>query len=276
MFGFVSGKVLHSHNQAWKVGDLFGSNLPFSTFQIVTAEQLQKTVIWKLTDYITESQISYGIGVLGMPGATAYGGLVDTLRPLKGETIFVSAAAGAVGGLVGQLAKALYDCKVIGSCGGSQKGKMIKEEWGFDHAIDYKTCNGKDDLVKALKEVAPNGINMYFENVGGIHFAAAMDVLAPKGRVAVCGQIDNYNDANPGPCAFHPMRMIYTSQRIEGFISSTWLTDPKAHWLSEMHKWLSEGKINVKETFTDGIENWPHAFIQLFNGDNIGKVVVRI
>ena len=146
-----------------------------------------------------------------MPGATAYGGLVDTLRPLKGETIFVSAAAGAVGGLVGQLAKALYDCKVIGSCGGAQKGKMIQEEWGFDHAIDYKTCNGKEDLVAALKKVAPNGINMYFENVGGIHFAAAMDVLAPKGRVAVCGQIDNYNDANPGPCAFHPMRMIYTS-----------------------------------------------------------------
>jgi NADPH-dependent curcumin reductase CurA len=122
-----------------------------------------------------------------MPGATAYGGLVDTLRPLKGETIFVSAAAGAVGGLVGQLAKALYDCKVIGSCGGSQKGKMIKEEWGFDHAIDYKMCKDKDDLVAALKAAAPNGINMYFENVGGIHFAAAMDCLAPKGRVAVCG-----------------------------------------------------------------------------------------
>lgn len=123
-----------------------------------------------------------------MPGATAYGGLVDTLRPLKGETIFVSAAAGAVGGLVGQLAKTLYDCKVIGSCGGAQKCKMIKEEWGFDHAIDYKTLNNnKDELVAALKAVAPSGINMYFENVGGIHFAASMDVLAAKGRVAVCG-----------------------------------------------------------------------------------------
>jgi len=167
--------------------------------------------MWKLTDYISESQISLGIGILGMPGAAAYGGLVDTLRPLKGETIFVSAAAGAVGGLVGQLAKALYDCNVIGSCGGFQKSKMIKEEWGFDHAIDYKTCNSKEDLVAALKKVAPNGINMYFENVGGIHFAAAMDVLAPKGRVAVCGQIDNYNDADPHTCAFYPMRMIYTS-----------------------------------------------------------------
>jgi NADPH-dependent curcumin reductase CurA len=167
-----------------------------------------------------------------MPGATVYGGLVETLRPLKGETIFISAAAGAVGSLVGQLAKSLYDCKVIGSCGGPEKAKLIKEEFGFDYAIDYKALNGKDDLVAALKAAAPNGINMYFENVGGIHFAAAMDVLAPRGRVAVCGQIENYNDSKPHICEFQPMRMIYTSQRIEGFISFDWLADPKAHWLS--------------------------------------------
>lgn len=123
----------------------------------------------------------------------------------------MSAAAGAVGGVVGQLAKSLYNCKVIGSCGGPQKTKLITEEWGFDHAIDYKSLKTKEDLVAALKAVAPQGINMYFENVGGIHFAAAMDVLAAKGRVAVCGQIDNYNDAEPEPCTFWPMRMIYTS-----------------------------------------------------------------
>ena len=233
------------------------------------------TLMWKLTDYINESQISYGIGVLGMPGATAYGG-IDTLRPLKGETIFVSAAAGAVGGIVEQLAKNLYDCKVIGSCGGSAKGKMITEEWGFDHAIDYKTCKDKEELVVAIKAVAPKGINMYFENVGGMHFAAAMDCLADHGRVAVCGMIDGYNDAVPAPCEFWPMKMIYTSQRIEGFIVSTWLMGKKGNWLVEMAQWLKEGKINVKETFTEGVENWPHAFISLFTGGNVGKVVVRI
>jgi NADPH-dependent curcumin reductase CurA len=101
MVGFVAGKILASNNPAWKEKDLFGGVFPFSTFLILTGEQMKTTLMWKLTDYITESQISYGIGVLGMPGATAYGGLVDTLRPLKGETIFVSAAAGAVGGMVG-------------------------------------------------------------------------------------------------------------------------------------------------------------------------------
>jgi NADPH-dependent curcumin reductase CurA len=105
MSGFVAGKVLASKNASWKENDLFGASLPFSTYLIVTPEHLAATLFWKLTDFITESQISYGIGVLGMPGATVYGGLVDTLRPKKGETIFISAAAGAVGGMVGQLAK---------------------------------------------------------------------------------------------------------------------------------------------------------------------------
>ena len=103
-------------------------------------------MIWKLTDYITEDKISYGIGVLGMPGATVYGGLCDTLRPQQGETIFVSAASGAVGGMVGQLAKALYNCKVIGSCGGAVKGKMITEEWGFEHAIYYSQVSLKETV----------------------------------------------------------------------------------------------------------------------------------
>jgi NADPH-dependent curcumin reductase CurA len=178
---------------------------------IVTPELLKQILIWKLTDYFTEDKISYGIGVLGMPGATVYGGLVETLRPLQGETIFISAAAGAVGGMVGQLAKALYNCKVIGSCGGTAKGKLITEEWGFDHAIDYKTIKDKDELVAALKAVAPEGIDMYFENVGGIHFAASMDCLKNYGRVAVCGMIDIYNDTIPEPCNFWPMKMIYSS-----------------------------------------------------------------
>jgi NADPH-dependent curcumin reductase CurA len=267
MNGFVAGKVLHSENENWKVNDLFGATLPFSTYIIVGPELLKQILIWKLTDYITEDKISYGIGVLGMPGATVYGGLVDTLRPLQGETIFISAAAGAVGGMVGQLAKALYNCKVIGSCGGTAKGKLITEEWGFDHAIDYKTLKDKDELVAALKAVAPEGIDIYFENVGGIHFAASMECLNNFGRVAVCGMIDIYNDAIPEPCNFWPMKMIYSSQRVEGFISFAWLSGKKGgDWLGSMHKWLSEGKINIKETTTEGIENWPHAFISLFEG----------
>ena len=115
-----------------------------------------------------------------------------------------------------------------------------------------------------------------FENVGGIHFAAAMACLGNFGRVAICGNIEAYNDETPTPTPFWPMNMIYTSQRIEGFVSITWLTGKKGNWLPEMAQWLKEGKINVKETVTEGVENWPHAFIQLFTGANVGKVVVKV
>jgi NADPH:quinone reductase len=163
MDGFIAGKVLESNHAAWKAGDLFGASRPFTTVQAISADELKSTLIWKLTDHITEDQIGLGIGVLGMPGATVYGGVVDVLRPKEGETLFVSAASGAVGSVVGQLAKNVYKCKVIGSCGGPTKCDFIKKQFGFDHAIDYKQAKNKDDLVAALKEAAPDGIDMYFE-----------------------------------------------------------------------------------------------------------------
>ena len=166
LVGFVSGKVIASNNSKWKENDLFGASLPFTTVQKVFPD---KSLIWRL-DSLSEDNISYGIGVLGMPGSTAYGGLIDVLKPLKGETIFISAASGAVGSLVGQLAKKLFDCKVIGSAGGPKKCTNLIEKFGFDHAIDYKTCADKAALVAELKRCAPDGIDMYFENVGGIHF----------------------------------------------------------------------------------------------------------
>ena len=177
MFGFVGGKVIASKTEAWGVGDLFGSRLPFSTYQILTPEILASTVTWKLTDLISESEISLSIGVLGMPGATAYGGVVDVRRPNAGETIFISAAAGAVGSLAGQIAKEIYNCKVIGSCGGPEKSELVKSQFKFDAAIDYKTTHTTAELVAAIKQFAPEGIDMYFENVGGIHFDAALATL---------------------------------------------------------------------------------------------------
>jgi NADPH-dependent curcumin reductase CurA len=163
MEGFIAGKVLESTNSDWKAGDLFGASRPFATVQAITGDELKKINIWKLTDFITEDQISLGVGILGMPGATAYGGTVDILRPKEGETLFVSAASGAVGSMVGQIAKIVYKCTVIGSCGGSNKCDLIKKKFGYDHAIDYKQCKSKDDLVAALKTAAPDGIDMYYE-----------------------------------------------------------------------------------------------------------------
>jgi NADPH-dependent curcumin reductase CurA len=182
MTGFVSGKVIRSRNVGWSEGDLIGGSFPFSTVQVITTEQLEKTIVFKLTDFITEEQLSWGIGVMGMPGSTAYGGVLDVLRPQKGETIFVSAAAGVVGSLVGMLAKNLYGCKVIGSCGGPEKCAIITSEYGFDAAIDYKLCPDEESLTAKLKEAAPDGIDMYFENVGGVHFQAAKTCLRIGGR----------------------------------------------------------------------------------------------
>lgn len=274
MVGFVSGKVLISKSANYKVGDLVGTNLAFSTYVVLSAKQLESALIWKLTDILKEEELSLGIGLLGMPGSTAYGGLLDVLRPLKGETIFVSAASGAVGSLVGMIAKREFGCFVIGSCGGPEKCKIIKEKFGFDVAIDYKVADNKEKLKAALAEAAPKGLNMYFENVGGYHFEAAYELLAPYGRIAVCGGISQYNEAEMPKLAFNPMTMVYTFQRIEGFVCSPWLSGKKGNFLADMNKWRLEGKLVAEETVFHGIESWPLAFRSLFTGEKLGKVVV--
>lgn len=277
MSGFVVGKVIASlNNSNWIEGDLFGGSLPFTTIQTLTPDTLKSSLIWKLTGLLDESEITLGLGLMGMPGSTAYGGLIDILRPNQGETIFISAASGAVGSLVGMLAKRLYNCKVIGSCGGPEKCALIKEKFGFDHAIDYKKLSTASDLINALKEVAPDGIDMYFENVGGIHFDAAYASLKRFGRIAVCGGISQYNEATPNLNAINPMTMVYTFQRIEGFVCFPWLSGQKGNFLQDMHRYYRDGYVVSQETYFDGIEHWIDGFQSLFTGQNVGKVVVRI
>jgi NADPH-dependent curcumin reductase CurA len=275
MKGFVAGKVIASINPHWKEGDLFGANLPFTTYQVVSAEVIEHG-FRKLTNLVNENEISLGIGILGMPGSTSYGGLCGVLRPKEGETIFISAAAGAVGGVVGMIAKQVFHCTVIGSCGGEDKCAFIKEKYGFDHAIDYKTAHTKEELVQRLKEVAPQGIDMYFENVGGIHFEAAFEVLRPLGRIAVCGTISTYNAKAPVLCSIDPFQLVYNQQRIEGFVCHRWLHGQEGNFLQDMSQWLQEGKVHVQETVFEGIEKWPEAFQSLFLGKNFGKVVVKV
>lgn len=234
--GFLAGKVVASTCAKWQAGDLFGAFLPFHTLQVCTGAQLAKTSMWNLTPYITEAEINLGVGVLGMPGATAYGGLIDVLRPApapaagtKPETIWVSAASGAVGSLVGQIAKTRYGCRVVGSVGSAEKGRLCVDKFGFDEFLNYKEHAGVEALSAAVKAACPDGVNMYFENVGGAHFEAAMKNLAVGGRIAVCGAISQYNDGVPMPSPINIMQMIYTGQRIEGFVCSAWL---KVRWLA--------------------------------------------
>ena len=205
MSGFVAGIVIASNDEAWAVGDRFGAHLPFATVQRAF---LGRTVAWKLTGLVgsNDANISYGVGVLGMPGATAYGGLTGVLRPReeKKETILITAAAGAVGSLVGQIAKQVYGATVIGTAGGPGKVHTLLSKYDFDYAIDRKALPDqaedgtwrarKEALIGELKTAAPHGIDMVFENVGQDHFEAAFESLAPKGRIAVCGQIAAYND----------------------------------------------------------------------------------
>ena len=284
MSGFVVGVVLHSNsNSTWPVDSLFGGMLPFTTIQTLTLTDLKTKLLWNLTSRLTLDTISQGLGVLGMPGATAYAGVYDVLRPTSPppavpEVLFVSAASGAVGSLVGMIAKRVFGCVVIGSCGGPEKCKVVLETFGFDFAIDYKDekNQGKEGLVRALKEVAPNGIDMYFENVGGVHFDAAFEILRAGGRIAICGGISEYNNSARSGNNVDLMKMIYTAQRIEGFVSSPWLSGKKGDFLNTMDGLLKSNKLVVQESESQGIESWPMAFQSLFTGANLGKVVVRI
>jgi len=290
MSGFVTGRVLVSKNDKWFAGDFIGASLPYTTVQVVSKEALAGTVSWKLTGLVDETNAAKGIGVLGMPGSTAYGGFYDILRPKRskkkgepnGETIFISAASGAVGQLVGQLAK-LSGCTVIGSAGGATKCQTLKDKFGYDHAIDYKTVSTADELTAKLKECAPDGIDMYFENVGGIHFDAAFRSMKAGGRIAVCGCISQYNSGGGaggglgGDCNQLPLGpMIYPQLRIEGFMCMRWLSGQKGNFLRDMARLLKQGKLEITETNTDGLENWGKAFQSLFTGGNNGKVVVTV
>lgn len=211
-----------------------------------------------------------------MPGSTAYGGLIDILKPVAGQTIFVSAASGAVGSLVGMIAKRVYGCTTVGSAGGPEKCALLKDKFGYDFAIDYKACADAEALKNSLREAAPHGIDMYFENVGGMHFDAAFSSLKTGGRIAVCGAISEYNNKKSVGNNVDITKMIYSAQRIEGFLCGPWLSGARGNFLLDMAQWFKEGKLVEQETVTEGIENWPLAFQSLFNGTNVGKVVVRI
>ena len=279
MEGFVAGHVLCSRHPDWVAGDLFGGSLPFTTVQLLGPEALaRRSLLWKLTGMLTPATLSHGIGALGMPGATAYGGLVDVLRPTKpGEVLWVSAAAGAVGSLVGQMAKNVHGLKTVGTCGGPAKVERLKR-LGFDAAVDYKQAPDAESLAKAIEGASggPKKISMYFDNVGGTHFEAAMATLAPHGRVAVCGSISHYNEREPKPDRFFPADMIYSFQRVEGFMCLPWLTGARGNFFADMARWVAEGKVVVEETRFTGAEAWPTAFQALFTGQNTGKVVVDV
>ncbi len=211
------------------------------------------------------------LGVLGTPGLTAYVGLVEVASMAEGDSVFVSGAAGAVGSLVGQIARLRGASRVIGSAGSAAKVAHVVDELGFDAAFDYKTA----PVRRQLREAAPDGIDVYFDNVGGDHLEAAIGALRTHGRVALCGAIGQYNatEAAPGPRNL----ILAVGQRLtlRGFIVTDHL-DLRDQFEREMGAWLADGSIKTRETVVEGLARAPEAFIGLLRGDNVGKMLVRV
>jgi NADPH-dependent curcumin reductase CurA len=210
------------------------------------------------------------LGVLGMPGMTAYVGITDVAALKDGETVFVSGAAGAVGSVVGQIAKA-RGCSVIGSAGSAEKVAYVRDELGFDRAFDYH----EGPVAELLAGAAPDGIDVYFDNVGGEHLEAAIGAMRPFGRIAMCGAISIYNATEVPPGPRNLVQVVGKRLTLRGFIVSDH-AERLPDFLRDVGGWLREGKIRYRETVVEGLENAPEAFIGLLRGENIGKMLVKL
>ncbi|XP_049766087.1 prostaglandin reductase 1-like [Schistocerca cancellata] len=217
-----------------------------------------------------ELPLSLSLGVLGMPGITAYFGLLEICQPKEGEVAVVSGAAGAVGSIVGQIAR-LKGCKVIGFAGSDAKVKWLKEELGFHHAFNYKT----NDVTEALKQAAPDGVDVYFDNVGGEMSSAIINSMREYGRISVCGAISGYNESNLPKATIIQHAAVFKQLRMEGFMYIRW-HDRWGEGIDQLMQWVREGKIKYHETVTDGFQNTPKAFVGMLQGENLGKAVVKV
>ena len=213
------------------------------------------------------------LGIAGMPGLTAYAGILRVAELKEGDTVFVSGAAGAVGSAVVQIAK-IKNCTVIGSAGGPEKCAFVKG-LGADHVIDYKAAGNYAGLLSALRAAAPKGIDVYFDNVGGDHFQAAIEVAKPFARMAICGMISQYNNMEAAPGPNNVIQIVGKQLQIKGFIVSTH-ADMQEQFVADMAKWIGSGQMKFEETVMDGIEKAPAAFMGLFTGGNKGKMLVKL
>lgn len=263
MQGGAVGEVIASNDPSLKVGDLVQSMFGWREAFNAPAGAVQKLDTFGLPPQAF-------LGVAGMPGMTAWAGLLKVAAMKEGDIVFVSGAAGAVGQVVVQIAK-IKGNTVIGSCGGPEKVAFLKSI-GCDEVIDYKA---EKDLTAALNRVAPKGIDVYFENVGGEHMDAALAAARPFARFALCGMISQYNSTGEMYGVKNLILAVGKSIRLEGFIVSNHFHH-LPEFLKDMSGWIAGGKIQWKETVDEGIENAPGAFLKLFRGENTGKMLVKL
>jgi hypothetical protein len=262
--GGVVGRVLQSNDPRHAEGDIVEGMLGWQEYAVAPAKALRKIDP-------EAAPLSTALYVLGMPGLTAYFGLLEICRPQAGETVVVSGAAGAVGSLVGQIAR-IKRCRVIGIAGSNEKVHFVVKDLGFDGAFNYRET---PDFDAKLKELCPNGVDVYFDNVGGTITDAVMRRLATNARVAVCGQISQYNAVEPETGPRWLGYLIIRQAKVEGFLVSQFAPRFEVG-LRQLSTWLKEGRLQYREDVVDGLENAPRAFIRMLEGKNIGKQLVKV
>jgi len=259
------GQVVESKKEGFAKGDLVQGAFGWQDYAATSGGG-----VMPMSKLPPGTQPNLAMGVLGITGLTAYFGTLEIGLPQKGETFVVSGAAGATGSVAGMIAK-LKGCRVIGIAGGEAKCKWLEGEGGFDAAIDYK----HEDVAKRLHELCPNGIDIYFDNVGGAILDAVLAQIAPKARIILCGAISGYeqSDLPPGPANY--FNMVLKHGRMEGFLVLDYLS--KFHeGIAQLATWHAEGKIVQLEDIQEGLENAPRTFMRLFSGANMGKQLLRI
>lgn len=262
MVGATVSEVVESKDERFRPGDFV---LGYDGWQSYAASEAKG--LRKLDP--AQAPISYALGVLGMPGLTAYVGLLDIGRPRAGETVVVSAAAGAVGSIAGQIAK-INGCRVVGTAGSDEKCDVVTGELGFDACVNYK----KEGFASALKGACPNGIDVYVDNVGGAVLDAVLRFINVRARIALIGLISQYNQPRlpPGP-NLNPL--LVNRALVQGMIVLDH-EDRLPAFLRDVSQWLREGKLRYREDVVSGLENAPRALLGLFSGENVGKRIVRV
>jgi len=260
-----AGTVIASNHPGFAVGDLVSGTPGWQEYAVTDGRGLLP-----MRKLPPGTDLRASLGVLGGTGLTAYFGLLDIARPQPGETVVVSGAAGATGSIAGQIAK-IKGCRVVGIAGGPEKCRWIVDELGFDAAIDYKS----ESVSHRLRETCPNGIDVYFDNVGGEILNAVLARINTKARIALCGGISTYNASAPVPGPANYMQLVVTRSRMEGFLVS----DYAARFdeaIAEMTRWIDEGRLISRDTVLEGLEEAPRALRMLFEGGNTGKLLVSV
>ncbi|MFB6129740.1 MAG: NADP-dependent oxidoreductase [Salinigranum sp.] len=262
--GAVVGEVVESNHDGFGRGDVVTGALQWADFAVAEGDALRPVDP-------DAGPISAALGVLGMPGRTAYFGTLDVAEPKPGDTAVVTGAAGAVGSVAGQIAK-LAGCRVVGFAGSPEKTAFLEDDLGFDAAIDYRAT---DDYGEALASAAPDGVDVYFDNVGGPITDAVFEHLNERARVAVCGQISQYNATETPTGPRKLWKLIETRARVQGFLIGDYASRyPEAD--ARLSRWVENGDVRYRETVTEGLENAPDAFLGLFEGENVGKQLVKV